>query len=165
MSSRSGWINVTASVYNYPIQALATAEIIPIAIRAFWDRIHAEGLDKFILPLNTIHDSIVCEVHKHHIEDWKEIALQAFTTDVYEYLAEVYDMEFNIVPLGVGLAWGSHWAEKGNEKEEWNIYRNGTRQLVKESKSGRDNSSRRLRGVYERETRHERQGSMERVFN
>jgi len=138
--SRSGWVNVGAAVFNYPIQALATAEIIPIAIRAFWDRIHAEELDELILPLNTVHDSIICEVHKHHIDSWKEIALQAFTTDVYEYLAEVYNMEFNIVPLGVGLAWGSHWADDSNESEEWNIYRNGTRQLVKESGNERNKS-------------------------
>lgn len=131
--SNTGYVNVTASVYNYPIQAFATAEIIPLALASFWHRVKAEGLQKEILPLNTIHDSIICEVKKTALDAWKEIALQSFCGDVYEYLSRVYKFEFDVVPLGVGLGWGTHWSDSDNSEQEFNVYKDGTRQLVRES--------------------------------
>lgn len=130
--SNSGYVNITSSVYNYPIQAFATAEIIPIAIRAFWDRLRAEGAEEEVKVLNTIHDSIICEVRESALDLWREIALESFTMDTYRYLSEVYDIEFDSVPLGVGLGWGSHWSAKDNSEQEYNVFRDGTRQLVKE---------------------------------
>lgn len=130
MSRRTGYINVTTMVYNYPVQAFATAEIIPIAIRAFWDRVQAEGAQSVILPINTVHDSIICEVEDSAIDLWKEIATAAFTLDTYAYLEQYYGYEFNLVPLGVGLSWGSHWADAENFEEEWNVYRDGKRERM-----------------------------------
>ena len=125
--SSGGYINVSTNVYNYPVQAFATAEIIPIAIRAFWDRIQLEGATSVIRPINTVHDSLLCEVKSSAIDVWREIALEAFTTDVYAYLSRVYGYEFDLVPLGVGLCWGTHWADDSNQEQEWNVFQDGTR--------------------------------------
>lgn len=120
---KSGWCNVTSSVYNYPVQALATAEIIPIAITFFWHRVQAEGLGEYIRLVNTVHDSIVCEIHPEYVEDYKRISMQAFTHDVYDYLERVYAIRFDWVPLGVGIKVGEHWGE--GKEEEYNVYING----------------------------------------
>jgi hypothetical protein len=86
--SDSGYANITSTVYNYPVQALATAEIIPIALVYLWHRIALEGLTEKIIIVNTVHDSAPCEVHPAHVEDFIRLAKQSFTHDVYGYPAD-----------------------------------------------------------------------------
>jgi len=95
-------------VFNYPIQSLATAEIIPIALIYLWYRVKKEGLR--VRFVNTVHDSVIAEVHKEDEERYRELAVQAFTHDVYEYLHRVYRINFN-VPLGCESTVGTHWSE------------------------------------------------------
>ncbi len=113
--NNSGYVNVSTNVSNYPVQAFATAEIIPIAIVFFWHRVIQSGLETKIIMVNTVHDSIICEVHPDAVEKYKEISIQAFTRDVYDYLEAVYKVKFDFVPLGVGITVGTHWNE-GNEE-------------------------------------------------
>ena len=120
---RDGTLNVKNSVYNYPVQALATAEIIPIAAVYVWHRIYEEGLQDKIIPVNTVHDSVISEIHPDHVGDWERISIQAFTRDVYTYLEAVYGIKFDFVPLGVGLTAGDHWTE--GEEKSYNIYYDG----------------------------------------
>lgn len=109
--SSSGYVNVGNAVYNYPVQSLATAEIIPIAIVFLWHTVHALGLDGRIKLVNTVHDSVVSEIHPDVKEQYIEIAQECFTTRVYEYLKKVYGLDFN-VKLGtetiIGRFWGEH---------------------------------------------------------
>ncbi len=116
--SDSGYCNVGAAVYNYPVQSLATAEIIPVAVTYFWHRVKAEGLDGVIIPVNTVHDSLVCEIHPEHADDFKRLARLAFGSDVHNYLRIVYGMDFD-VPLGTGVKIGTHWGEGQEEKYEF----------------------------------------------
>ncbi len=115
--SSSGYINNASAIYNYPIQALATAEIIPIAITYFWHMVRAEGLDEVIIPINTVHDSLVCEIHPGNVQDFRRIATAAFGPRVLEYLRTVYGMDFD-VPLGTGIKIGEHWGEGIEERYE-----------------------------------------------
>lgn len=125
---RGGYVNVSTAVCNYPVQALATAEIIPIALVYLWHRMGAEGLDEYMRIVNTVHDSCPTEVHPDHIDDFRRLAKQAFTHDVYHYLDVVYGMDF-IVPLGVGLKYGTLLGE-GTE-ESYNIWKDGKEVRVK----------------------------------
>ena len=113
-----GYCNVTSSVYNYPVQALATAEIIPITVTYFWHRIREQGLSDFIIPVNTIHDSLLCEIHPDYVEQFVLTARQAFGEDTWNYLQTVYGIEFD-VPLGVGIKIGTHWGEGPEQKYEY----------------------------------------------
>lgn len=122
-----GYVNVKASVYNYPVQALATAEIIPVALVCLRRRLRLSGLDNVLL-VNTVHDSVVAEIAPDTLDTFKEQAKLAFTTDVYEYLHEVYGMSL-CVPLGCGIKAGEHWGE--GDEEAWNIYEDGTQERVK----------------------------------
>jgi DNA polymerase I-like protein with 3'-5' exonuclease and polymerase domains len=99
---------IKQSVFNYPVQSLATAEIIPIALTALFRRCKRRALR--VLFVNTIHDSVVCEVHKDDIAAFVEEVKPAFTTDVFKYLARYYGLQFN-VPLGCEVKWGTHWGE------------------------------------------------------
>lgn len=126
------YINCRTAVYNYPIQGFATAEIIPIAVACFRQRVaEAEESGEIesgdIVILNTVHDSIICDISEAALESWKEIALSAFTLDVYAYLRNVYHYEFDRVPLGVGMNYGTHWADPENTEEEWDVYPTGKR--------------------------------------
>lgn len=116
---RSGYIENTTSIYNYPIQGYATAEIIPIALVHFWHR--ARHLR--IVCWNTIHDSIASRVHRDDIDAYKEISKLAFTHDVYNYLRTVYGLQFS-TPLAVGVKVGEHWGEAEVE-EIWEVSPDG----------------------------------------
>jgi DNA polymerase I-like protein with 3'-5' exonuclease and polymerase domains len=116
--SPTGYCNVGSSVYNYPVQALATAEIIPIAVTYFWHTVRAEALDRYIIPVNTVHDSLVCEIHPEYVDDFKRISALAFGPAVWDYLMRVYKLDFD-VPLGCGVKVGTHWGEGKEEKFEY----------------------------------------------
>lgn len=116
--SATGYCNVTSSVYNYPVQALATAEIIPVAVAYFWHTVRAEGLVDKIVPVNTIHDSLMCEIHPDAHEDFIRIARDSFGRHVWDYLHGVYGLDFD-VPLGCGIKIGTHWGEGKEQKYEY----------------------------------------------
>lgn len=100
--------SIKPSIFNYPVQSLATAEIIPIAMVYLYYRVKRAGLR--VLFINTVHDSVIAEVHKDDLKQYQQLVKQAFTYDVYEYLHAVYNIDFN-VPLGCEIVSGTHWSE------------------------------------------------------
>ena len=75
--------------------------------------------------LNTVHDSIICDISSGALDAWKRVSREAFTSDVYAYLRNVYNYDFDLVPLGVGMNYGTHWADEANAEEEWDVYPDG----------------------------------------
>lgn len=118
-----GYIDNTPSIYNYPIQSLATAEIIPIALVYLWHRLYINHARSVIV--NTVHDSVVGEVAPDEQELWLALGLLCFTVDVYEYLRFVYDLDFD-VPLGVGSGLAERWEAPGGFERELNVEPDGT---------------------------------------
>ena len=106
MVTGSGYITNSTTISNLPVQSLATAEIIPIAVVALWYGLKYNKMMTTII--NTIHDSVVYELHKDEHEEVKELCKNAFTTIVYTYLDRVYNIQFN-VPLAVEMASGTRW--------------------------------------------------------
>lgn len=106
--STSGYCQDFPSVCNYPVQNLATAEIVPIAIVAMWHVMKAMQLQSFLV--NTVHDSVVSESPEEELEIMYEISKWAFLWWVYEFLDICYDLQFN-VPLGVGYQAAPHWGD------------------------------------------------------
>ena len=121
----SGYCNVTSSVYNYPIQAFATAEIIPIAIVYFWHRLAERNLQDVIRIVNTVHDSVIGEIHPDYVKEFETLAVDIWA-DVYRYLDLVYGFKFRHVPLGTEVVVGTHWANKpALYKQAYNIFADG----------------------------------------
>ena len=99
---------VAPQVCNYPVQNLATAEIVPMAIVSLWRKVKNEKLR--VIFVNTVHDSVIAYVHEDDLDRYAELCGEAFTTDVYEELYTRYGLEFN-VPLGCEVEAGTHWGE------------------------------------------------------
>ena len=104
---RDGYVTNSSNICNYPVQSFATADIIPIAVRFLWEAMKEANLQSFIV--NTVHDSVILEVHPDEVEIIIELGVDSFTTKVYNYLHDVYKLDFN-VPLGVGYKFGEHWS-------------------------------------------------------
>lgn len=115
-SARRPYIRYTTSIFNYPVQSFATAEIIPISLVFLWHRIRSLSLQLFLV--NTVHDSIIAELPPEELSYWKSLSYQAFTHDTYGYLKEVYGVSFT-VPLGTEVKTGTHWGE--GEGESWDV--------------------------------------------
>ena len=109
----SGWITNSTSIYNYPIQGFATAEIIPLALVAAWHRMR--GLRSFLV--NTVHDSIIAEVHPTEVDLWSEVAKQCLIVDSYELIEKLYGIKLT-VPLGAGVKVATHWGHGEEVKYE-----------------------------------------------
>jgi len=101
---------VGPQVANYPVQNLATAEIVPIAIVALYKECKERNID--VRFVNTVHDSVICYVKDApgEIGAFRRVAEWAFTIAVYEHLKTFYNIEFN-VPLGMEMVIGDHWSE------------------------------------------------------
>lgn len=106
--SKDGYIKNRTAICNYPVQNLATAEIIPIAVARLWHYMKQYAMRGFLV--NTIHDSAVGEIPEDERELFYELGVKSFTEYVYFYLDKVYNIQFN-VPLGVGFKAGEHWSE------------------------------------------------------
>jgi DNA polymerase I-like protein with 3'-5' exonuclease and polymerase domains len=111
--TESGYITNTTSICNYPVQALATAEIIPAAMVCAWHRMR--DMESFLV--NTVHDSIIAEVHPDEVDLWHTIAKQCLITDAYMMMENLYDLHLT-VPLGAGVMLGTHWGSKDEQKYE-----------------------------------------------
>ncbi len=105
--TRSGYVEYSTNIKNYPVQSLATAEIIPVAVTYMWHRM--QHLEAFMT--NTIHDSIITEEPAYDTEELNCIANIAFTDDVYKYLKEVYNIDFD-VELAVDNNTYNNWSVK-----------------------------------------------------
>lgn len=106
--SPSGYVAGQEQICNAPVQSLATAEMMPIAITYMWHRMKAANMESFLV--STIHDSVIGEIHPEEMELFVEYGVQSFTTDTYAYLESVYGLEWD-VPMGAGCKIGPYWGE------------------------------------------------------
>jgi DNA polymerase I-like protein with 3'-5' exonuclease and polymerase domains len=114
--TQSGWVTYTTNIYNYPIQGFATAEIIPLAMICAWHRM--QDMESFLV--NTVHDSIIAELHPEEVDLWHEIGKQCLIEDAYMLLEKLYGIKLT-VPLGAGVMVSTHWADK-KAKESETVY-------------------------------------------
>ena len=104
--SHSGYIENTPSIYNFPIQSFATADIIPVSlVYTYWGAKHLD-----VSLINTVHDSIVADCNVEDIEAFKDVVKDAWLDKTYEYLDKVYGVRMTI-PLQAGWKAGTHWGE------------------------------------------------------
>lgn len=90
-ATRSGYVTNTTSICNYPVQFLATGEIIPISVICLWHEMKLREVESFIC--NTIHDSVILELNPEESGLIGELAHVAFTEQVYEYMKFIYNIE------------------------------------------------------------------------
>lgn len=110
----SGYITNTASIFNYPVQSFATADIVPISVLCLWHRV---GGASGIRLVNTVHDSVIAEVQEDVLQYYRTQLIKSFTEDVYTVVEKLYGRKLK-VPLGVGIKIADHWGEGKEEKVE-----------------------------------------------
>lgn len=104
--THTGYVVNTASIYNYPVQSFATADIVPIATVYTWHQMKVMQFKAFIV--NVIHDSIITEEPEDESEQLSQIAEEAFSIYVIDYLKKVYNIKFT-VPLEIESKTGEFW--------------------------------------------------------
>lgn len=116
----SGYISNTSAICNYPVQALATAEVIPLALVWCWHRLKRMG-DCGIILVNTVHDSLAAEVRPGSEETFIALMRQCLINDAHNALYMMYGVRL-ICPLGCGIKIGTHWGQgeevKFDQEEE-----------------------------------------------
>jgi len=116
----SGYCNERTKVYNGPIQSFATGEIIPIQATILWHLIRSAGLQDKMVMVNTVHDSVLTEVDKGHMEKYSELVLQSWQL-VYSFIEAVYGMSLEGLPLGTEVVHGTHWGS--GEEHAFNVWK------------------------------------------
>lgn len=113
-----GYVKHTTEIFNYPVSSFATADIIPIGLVYAWHRLRMYRARSFIT--NTIHDSIVAEIHPEEVKLFSDTVKEAMTHDTLKYLKKVYGVEYTI-PLGVEIKVGSHWGSGAVNEEKFEV--------------------------------------------
>ena len=112
---RSGYVVNSTSICNYPVQAFATAEIIPVGLVYFWHYVRAAGLQMSVV--NTVHDSIITELPPEEVDHFHVLSQLCLIDEVYTYLETVYGIRLT-VPLGAGVSVGTHWGDEEAKNNE-----------------------------------------------
>ena len=101
----SGRVSHFTQIKNYPVQSFATADIVPIAL------LHIDDLlnDMRSCIVNTVHDSIVIDIHPD--EEQQVINVIDATNEALPYLiTQRWGVEFN-VPLLLEAKIGPNWLD------------------------------------------------------
>src|SRR6185312_13504879 len=97
-SDGRGYIRNRTAIFNYPVQSLATADIIPISVVFLWHRLREANAKTFLV--NTVHDSAIAEVHPDQRDLYTNLARRCFTVDCFDFLSRTYGIRL-VCPLGV----------------------------------------------------------------
>ena len=92
-------------IKNYPVQGLATADIVPLACIKIYKLMNEQKVKSLLI--NTVHDSIVADVYPGEEAVMSKIFDQG-TASVIPALKEYYGINFN-VPLDTEIKMGYDW--------------------------------------------------------
>ena len=101
----NGSVTFFTQIKNYPVQSFATADIVPLTLL----HIEKELLNKQSCIVNTVHDSIVIDVHPDEEQDVINII-----SKINKNLKQIIDSYFNInfnVPLELEAKIGKNWLD------------------------------------------------------
>ena len=101
----SGKISHFTQVKNYPVQSLATADIVPCVLLEIENKL---GQLKSCI-VNSVHDSIVIDVHP--LEEQRVLTLiKSIDNNLKDLIQSQFNIEFN-VPLKLDVKLGDNWLD------------------------------------------------------
>ncbi len=100
--------NQITQIKNYPVQSLATADIVPLILGLAWQEIKNKGLNA--VPINTVHDCIVYDCDNKDTAVQVANIVQGYIRNAKEYLKKYLDLDFN-VPLDSEAEIGKRWGK------------------------------------------------------
>ena len=101
----NGSVSNFTQIKNYPVQSFATADIVPLVLTHIEDRLKL--LQSCIV--NTVHDSIVIDVHPDEINKVIFI-LKSINEDMNAIINQQFKIDFN-VPLLLEAKIGDNWLD------------------------------------------------------
>jgi len=101
----NGSVSNFTQIKNYPVQSFATADIVPLVLTHIEDRLKL--LQSCIV--NTVHDSIVIDVHPDEINKVIFI-LKSINEDMNTIINQQFRIDFN-VPLLLEAKIGDNWLD------------------------------------------------------
>lgn len=109
---RSGSITPSFSptqMKNYPIQGFAS-DIVQVACGRVLLSLYREGHAESVKLINTVHDSLIFDIHKNSLDTLANLCHNVMTTTVKEVFKNSYDIDLDI-PLRVDVEYGSNWKD------------------------------------------------------
>ena len=103
--SPRGRVSHFTQIKNYPVQSFATADIVPVALWQFDHMLR----NKKSCVVNTVHDSIVIDVHPDEL-DWVVHIVQDTNSNLKNIIHEWLEVDFN-VPLLLEAKIGNNWLD------------------------------------------------------
>lgn len=95
-------------IKNYPVQGLATGDIVPIMVGKVWRRILSSVDTQRIKLINTIHDSLMLDVDNSVHKPGMGLAVVSILESVPQMMKEIFNVDFN-VPVKVESSFGKSW--------------------------------------------------------
>ena len=103
----NGGFTHSTQIANYPVQFMATGELVPIVIIDLMKRMKDAGLRSMVVL--TVHDSLTVDALLYELDAVVELAKQAFENIYNEYLRRFnYELK---MPIDWEIKTGSNWLE------------------------------------------------------
>ncbi len=95
---------------NWPVQGLATGDIVPHMVGTIVRNISLSKWKNDVLPIMTVHDSILFDVRKSAIEKGVCAEIQKRLNNTSKFVSDFFGFDFD-VPLTVGCSIGPNWQD------------------------------------------------------
>ena len=105
---RDGSVTYFTQIKNYPVQGFATADIVPLALVEIYNRLKPYSS----CVVNSVHDSIVIDVHPDEINTCIEV-VSGVQSDLISLINNRWGIDFN-VPLALEAKIGDNWLEQSD---------------------------------------------------
>jgi DNA polymerase I-like protein with 3'-5' exonuclease and polymerase domains len=104
----NGGASYKTQIVNYPVQSVATAEIVPLGVTLLFNKMKEMNLESKVI--NTVHDSVLIDTHPEEVDLIKKIGPQCLL-DAQQEAFDRFGLDIYI-PLGVDISHGKNWMEQ-----------------------------------------------------
>ena len=104
----SGQATFKTQIVNYPVQSVATAEIVPLGVIILFNKLREMNLKSVVI--NTVHDSVLIDTHPDELEIVKSVA-PGCLVDAQTEAKKRFGLS-DYIPLEVEMSQGKNWMEQ-----------------------------------------------------
>ena len=104
----SGQATFKTQIVNYPVQSVATAEIVPLGVIILFNKLREMNLKSVVI--NTVHDSVLIDTHPNELEIVKSVA-PGCLVDAQTEAKKRFGLS-DYIPLEVEMSQGKNWMEQ-----------------------------------------------------
>ena len=106
----SGQATFKTQIVNYPVQSVATAEIVPLGVIILFNKLKELELQSIVI--NTVHDSVLIDTHPDELDIVKQIGPECLLEAQQEAKKRFGLSDY--IPLEVEMSIGKNWMEQQN---------------------------------------------------